>query len=875
MIEHDVDETDSLVEPMADLIREIGVLTTRWRGDGGQPVVSLTGSVGASPALATVVDGLRAPRSRQVPHARVDASGTDDLRALLSRAAEELVTGPFGRGHLLRFRRFWFLDWLMRQPALVGTDRERRAELVRLVRRASGPRSDLPRVGASVLTGWSGLVLLVVSTVVPAIAFRVLVSGRVPGPGRVFRWLMRQRYASRQSSDFWAFALRLTDGASGHRDLDQVRRLLVHAFLQDLRDQYRRVPWRIRPWRRTAYPVLLVDNVRGDGPGGDLLRLVAVVRKHSDTADPLLIVTAEDGTCPVGTPPCDVVPLTMADDALRRWRELPRGERGSGRFLVRISASSGLERFPALIPEIEPRRPPWFAHRAALVLIPLLPALAGSAWLVHGLRSDCAPVHFGGRVEVSIENGQCVGYSDDAGQFFGSDDGLRRIQERIFEQNREAKAIAEGNVGRPQVTVVYLGTLTKPGINPDEETFAAEREELEGIAVAQHQAKQDAVVDPNAPVLRVVIANAGLEMRSAEEVARSLTSLQQDDPTVVGIVGLVESRMWTRDALKSLRRTGLPVIAPTLSADGIGSVSTQYLQIAPPNVDQAEMVRRYTVEELKKESLVNYYSFGAGGTEADETDLYVNTLRQDLKAAFPGGNYQEHYWNSQSLGEVCPEDGSFDGVVFFGGRYSDFGGFAKQLAADCGGRMPVVIGDDSVNRYMANASLRKLAPENLRLAYVSKGSLAFCDRLASTSDPVRQIFRTAVRDVLGKCDAEGKLPVGERVGLAYDGVQLLLLGVRDKARQRLNEGVDQAWDPGLVVPGQLHPAILGVAGSAYQGVTGVITFDGDGVVKGKPLSLLCATDIKKAFQSEGDVPKEIYRIGAADSAPPPTAAKCE
>lgn len=870
-----MDEIGSLVEPLADLIKEIGVLTTRWRGDRGQPIVSLTGAVGASPALGTLLDGLRTPKSRQVPHARVDAAGGDGLRELLSSAAEDLVIGPFGRGHPLRFRRFWFLDWLMNQSELEGTERERRAELVRRVRRASGPRSELPKLGASVLTGWSGLVLLVVSAFVPAIVFRVLVSGRVPGPGRVFRWLMRQRYASRQSSDFWAFALRLTDNAKGHRDPDQVRRLLVHAFLQDLRDQYRRVPWRIRPWRRTAYPVLLVDNVRGDGPGADLLRLIAVVRKHSDSADPLLVVTAEDGTCPVELPPGDVVPLALADDALRRWRELPRGERGSGRFLVRIPALSGLERFPALIPEIEPRRPPWLVHRAALVLVPLLPVLASCAWLLQGLRSDCSPVHFGGRVDVSMEDGQCVGYSDDARQFFGSDEGLRKIQGKIFEQNQEAKDIAEGNVGRPQVTVVYLGTLTKPGVNPDEETFAAEREELEGIAVAQHQAKLDAAVDPNAPVLRVVVANAGLEMRSAEKVARSLTSLQRDDPTVVGVVGLVESRTWTRDALKSLRQTGLPVIAPTLSADGVGSVSTQYLQIAPPNLDQAAMVRQYTVDVVRKKSLVNYYSFGAGGKEADETDLYVNTLRQDLKAAFPGGDYQEHYWNGQSLGEVCPKDGQLDGVVFFGGRYSEFGGFAKQLAKDCSGNMPVVIGDDSVNRYMANASLRELAPENLRLAYVSKGSLAFCDRLRSTDDPVRRDFRAAVRAVLGKCDDEGKLPVGERVGLAYDGVQLLLLGVRDKASQRLEDGGERAWDPGLVVPGQLHSTIREVAGENHQGVTGVITFDGDGVVKGKPLSLLCATDIRKAFRSEDDVPKEIYRTGVADSAAPPTPARCE
>ncbi|WP_280306435.1 hypothetical protein, partial [Nocardia neocaledoniensis] len=38
---------------------------------------------------------------------------------------------------------------------------------------------------------------------------------------------------------------------------EQVAKLLIHAFLEDLRDAYRRRIWRPSSWRRTAYPVAL------------------------------------------------------------------------------------------------------------------------------------------------------------------------------------------------------------------------------------------------------------------------------------------------------------------------------------------------------------------------------------------------------------------------------------------------------------------------------------------------------------------------------------------------------------------------------------------------------------------------------------------
>ena len=107
----------------------------------------------------------------------------------------------------------------------------------------------------------SQVLLWLVRRAVPGVVFRAAVSGRVPVLGRHYNWFMRQQYlAPRQSVTFLGFAERLTAGWRDGEQPDQVNKLLLHAFLEDLRQAYRRRPWRPSDWRRTAYPALLLDT---------------------------------------------------------------------------------------------------------------------------------------------------------------------------------------------------------------------------------------------------------------------------------------------------------------------------------------------------------------------------------------------------------------------------------------------------------------------------------------------------------------------------------------------------------------------------------------------------------------------------------------
>ncbi|MEV8440800.1 hypothetical protein AB0425_25775 [Actinosynnema sp. NPDC051121] len=861
---------DAAAALFVDLVTGIRGLADRRGGSLQRPLIGLVMAAedaGKVPPL--LVHGLGSAGRRQVPHVAVavaeQAEGrvaeTEDLRALLASAADRFATGSFGRGLRMRFPRFWLLDFIMKQELTIGTP-ERKAEIVRLVRANSRFFAGIPQLSGGEVTvtpTWSSLPLAITASVMPSVLFRWLVAWRLPGTGSVLRWMMRRKYASQQVADVWSLAAALTRGGHLHES-EEARRLLVHAFLRDLRDQFRRVPLRVQPWRGTAYPVLTVAGVSASNAGGMLLSLMARVREDQD--DPLTVVTIEPSH---GNQPSNDDELGTADSysrtrirlaemqaALQRWRLDPNG---TG-YVVAVPAldHTTAAMVTALVPRRETPRPPWFAHPAAVSLVPVL--LAGGLAAV-GLRSfvmDCAPLHVGpGRIDVSRDSGECVGYSDHRGQLFGSDPDLRAAQEVIFTENEQVENELATRLNHPVMSLVYFGTLTKPDGDGGDQTFAAEREELQGVALAQRRANTAARTNADSPYLKVLVANGGQNMRAAPLVADKLTALRTSDSTVLGVVGLVESRSTTKTAIEALEGTDLPIVAPTLSADRIGELSSHYLQIAAPNRDQADMVVRYVTQVLEKKKLFNYYTFGPRKAEQAGGDLYVNTLRDDLKSSSQQYNvgYEELFWTGQSLRDVC-SDRYTDGVVFFGGRYSEFAEFVQELYLTCSNFHPILIGDDSVNRYLANPANRAGAPPSLKMTYVSKGSLAFCDNLVKATDSARQYFLADIRGMYDRCQIDSMEPVGERVGLAYDAVLLLV-----RTTQDLVEGKSSKTAPSpLAVYDRIRNAT-----EPYIGVTGPLTFGQDGVAKNKHLALLCVADIPGAFKPNSPVLERVFETG--------------
>jgi hypothetical protein len=121
--------------------------------------------------------------------------------------------------------------------------------------------------------------------------FRIVLTGRIPVLSGRYRWFMRQPHlAPDLSRTFVRFAGRLADWEA--ENPEYVARLLVNAFLEDLRRDYRMQWWNVARSRRMTYPVLLLDDDALAGGGDILLWLVNEIRNQTGLFDPLLIVGA-------------------------------------------------------------------------------------------------------------------------------------------------------------------------------------------------------------------------------------------------------------------------------------------------------------------------------------------------------------------------------------------------------------------------------------------------------------------------------------------------------------------------------------------------------------------------------------------------------
>jgi hypothetical protein len=861
------------------------------RGDRRLPLIWLVRAAGA-PDLVTLLRRAMSRGQRRVPHVVLDAAAQPDVATALREAHRQLSLEAFG-AERLRFRHYPLADWLMHQRLTFDVeDHDRRATLAQRLRDRRGGRSAAaaPAGGGDAVSTAYQFVLWLVRRAIPGALFRAAVSGRVPLIGRHYRWFMRQQYlAPRQSVTFLGFAERLTAGWRDREQPDQIDKLLIHAFLEDLREAYRRRPWRLSGWRRTAYPVLLLENATPAAAGGAdptpagasrtgvghrFVRLLNDVRNETGRNDPLLVVVSGEAPPPEMSQPHA---LFDADEAYEEWVDvLPESRRlrRAAAWLIVLAVgdpATGSEPRGGLLGFAAPR-PPWWSRRFFAAAVCLLPLVAGAAWASTRWGPECRPHPFGGRVSVELVGGECIGYSDSAAHVFNNDPGqgkLRDIQRRIFEQNTAAEEVwRRSDQRRPYITLVYLGTLTGNRTRADEESYVSEREELEGMATAQYALLRESAGTDGAALLRVVVANGGRQMRHAGHAVSMLQELVRDDPTVHGVVGLVESRTTTARALRELNRVGLPALAPTLSADGMYQNSKLYLQMSAPNADQVAMVDEYASRVLRVQDARVYYTTGENSSL--EEDLYVGTLVKGMRQRFGARLTRVEEWRTgQRLTQEC----GYQGLLFFAGRWSEFDGFLRALK-ECGADPPRhLVGDDSVNRYMANPGLRASAPGNLPVTYVSKAALATCPALraaAAEGDDVRASFLTWVQagDLLAppRCRDGSDEPVGERVSLAYDAAMMVVRAVESLAARLRHADPRQRWDPRAVNPVSVHAEVLRQnEQGGFPGVAGPIRFATDsGEPVAKRISLMRVARVPDVRAE----PTEVFHCGATGPTDP-------
>ncbi|MCC3315219.1 hypothetical protein [Nocardia africana] len=773
-------------------------------------------------------------------------------------ASDDTAMGP------IAFPRYRTADWLTRQrlhgSATDASDelRERLPQLLRGIPSADRSATALGAVGGTVAR-----VLAVLLSLWPVVRLWLFVSSHIPGLSRVSYWFMHQRYLSPGlSHSFVGFGVRLTEPMRARENKDQIAKLLVNAFLEDLRAAYRRVPWRPSGWRRTAYPVALLDGVTADDGADRIIRFVNEIRNETGLFDPLVIVARIEHSKESPDARFDDLGVTVdgeTRDPLLSWRDdidESRRHRNTDSWYLTLplpeSLSESLPRFDRS--ELAyPPAPPWAARRSMVAAVALLPVVALVAAAVAVVQprivAGCTASPWRSGVDVAVRGTECVGLSSTATQVFSDDLELGEMQREVFHQNDVAARLRHDNPRRPLVTLVYFAGMTyvdRNGRYPH-----AQAEELAGLAVRQRWANKQS--GASEPLLRVVIANGGTTMRYATWVVdHQIGRLVRSDPTVAGVIGLDRSTAETRRAIARLGELGVPTMATTLSADGLEEVSPLYFQPVLPNSMQAKLVADYVLGARNLDGTPRYGTVNVYVSD-DPADIYVRTLESDLRHELGDRFGEIQPWSDQ--GQIpsrrmpcAPTDRSQPrDLLFFGGRNPDFGPFVSAVAQHCGADMPPILANDTATRAVSDKLVQNSAPTGFPVHYVAKGVPALlagrnCVRDGEPVRPASPNMHTLCAELR---DLRRALPhfqvswPGDRTGIGFDVAELFLGAVkRNRARPEYS---------GAVVNRAAIALELRRGDLDADTVTGNLRFDGPrGLVSGASIAILMTPDLNDA-----------------------------
>ncbi|MFC3963297.1 hypothetical protein [Nocardia jiangsuensis] len=841
----------------------------RWpRGTGGRglPMLCLVRGDARTDILDTISKHLKSQypsdlrRSYQalpVPDLEANAGpeptgSVARVRDILDLAASRFVRNPDVRGPRLRFERLTLLLWLMEQRVDHDERHPDRTMRMRLLQRGLAVRLDhwIQRADAesSNDTWWwrASLWFLRLLTVA---AFQVAVTGRVPVLSGRYRWFLRQPYlAPGLSGTFVRFASRLTEDEWKNEDQDSVRLLLIHAFLEDLRRAYRLRFWQVWRRRETVYPVLLVDNADAANGGFSLLESINTVRNQTGLFDPLLVI-ATAATAPPDAGSNDTArrlyDAAEAGDAYERWcDELLRDQRRrreTAWFLpIQISAVvagqpdnnwSPINTFAKRV------RPAWWLSRWIRIGVPavVVALAAGTALWWQDAQWDR---HCGSRNRDLIWTGsECVGISDGSFSFLPSDDAFRKVEVVIADQNRQAEEQHRSNPARPFITIVVLEGFTAPA--GEASVSAGPRKSIEGVAVAQARQLSGPA---STPLVKVLLANAGKQLDQGYRLVQPLRALLRRDPTVVGVVGLDQSRLTVLTLIHELSRMGVPMVSSTLSADTLAQSSPLYFQVAPSNRREAQVAAafadRLVREENRPRTVRIYYS-------GDEDDIYSSNLQQDAREEFEALGFTVQsvafappgITGQLSAGaagrDIC---GGYRGVTFFAARGADFEEFISG-AEGCGGKDSLLIGDDDIANHVADDAMRTRT-RAIPYYYLSFANDAIGVGAAQDYyEPWNKLFASRPPDSGPPSDPYGPL--------AYDATQVLITAATylhdSQPPIPLSTGAVWREITAIHTPQQDD----GQPSKALEGVTGTIDYGGDiarNVPLNKPITVVHVMD---------------------------------
>lgn len=838
--------------------RLVDAISARLKAADGRPQVPHVKIDLPAAAVSPPADAKLAP---------VTTGDVEELVKVLKLIADGLATG---NGGSYRFPRFWLAVWLMSTVVTGDTVKDRRSNLrerlyQRTVTRASEGGTQAGEIKAD-LPLWGRLLWIIFLP----LFLRGRHSGKLPLVGRTYRWFLRQADVAPGNDTFFELGLRLSKDEWQGEKPGQVARLLVNAFLEDLREDFRGAGW-IHGYH-TTFPVVLLSGISRRNGGYTLLRTVAEVRNDTRLFDPLLLVTVGNRVPPLAAPPPATSYDVRSNSLVKAWRNRMQREsrqRQIEAWLIPLTigasantqapaSSKGPSRLPRIVPPKPPappsdtggttssdgarpverldrvRRPWWRTRRGGAVIAVAVLSIVFGGYAGFGLVDDyrhCGDGFSWPGIEPAATSviridGTCVGVTYGSNALLLPSKSFDEVRTTIRSQNDRALELSKQQPERPLITLVFMAAVADERQSENEQT--AQREQLAGMAVAQavQLAKPTQSYEP---LVRVLIANAGPRLQHGQRVARQLGELAAADPSIVAVVGMVESRESTATTIKALAEVGLPTIAATLTADSMVNVSKLYFQISPQNAREAA-VAAANVDQLLakgKDPFGRPLARRARIYKSDDpTDTYSQNLAADLKASFtarripvetvsftPSGQETATMDAGTAGRDACDADG----VVLYAARGRvDFQAFVGGLADRCRDKAPYVLAGDDTTTYVADRAVSS-ANRSIPFQYLS---LALAPELVGDGPAEASDFYAQLNELFPYEKTGRGRTLDGHAALNYDAAYTAIVAVSYLRRDHI------AINGGTVWTALQSVTDAGGAQRGYRGVTGNIDFGG-------------------------------------------------
>ncbi|ACU36791.1 amino acid ABC transporter substrate-binding protein [Actinosynnema mirum] len=464
-------------------------------------------------------------------------------------------------------------------------------------------------------------------------------------------------------------------------------------------------------------------------------------------------------------------------------------------------------------------------HKPELVGAAVVGALLLAVGVVVGVRA--MPVDCGGRDELVLVDGQCVGVADADSDFDFGRPEYADVVRTIREQNA---AVADGpNV----VSVVVLLAMT-----PRDESFElAEQVRHDALGAARAQLVHN--WSGSTPKLKLLLANAGDRFEHWAEVVGRIDARQAAPDRVVAVTGLGQSLETVYRAARALSEKKIPMVSSTLTSDDFNDVKG-LLRPAPSNRAQGRAAAEWAFDRIGKSAPTAVLL-----VDKNEGDKYPESLADGFRRGIEelGGKVGEPVlrYNSSadigttiavlesSLGAICSQEVD---VVYFAGRGRDLALLVERLATrSCPRKEPLVLtGDDSLTESQLGEARFQSALRNSKVQI-------FATSLAVTGPgELREIAADLNNQYLVEqfIGGVGGVPELDRAALGDDGTVLSHDAVWTVMQAASRAQKQKAVSASVV--GGMFDALRNDGG--FPGVSGPLSYGEDGSATGKVVPLL-------------------------------------